>query len=65
MNFGTLKDILELLPKIFNYCKAHRIVNLVKMGVMLMIFYMCFMEFYLKSRYFQDAKRTNIISQKN
>ncbi|MGL5113592.1 MAG: hypothetical protein ACRC6O_13245 [Flavobacterium sp.] len=64
MNFGTLKELLELLPKIFSYCKAHRIVNLVKMGVMLMIFYMCFMEFYLKNRYFQDAKRTNIISQK-
>lgn len=64
MNFSTLKDLLELISKVFNYCKAHRIVNLVKMGIMLMIFYMCFTEFYLKSRYFQDAKRTNIISQK-
>ncbi len=64
MNLGTFQTIFEVSGKIFKVCKEHKIVNLVKLGFMMVIFYMCFTEFYLKNRYFEDAKRNNIIYEK-
>lgn len=63
MNFGTLKDILEILPKIFNYCKAHRILNLVKMGIMMMTFYMAFTVYFVRNNQAENTRISNILTK--
>ena len=64
MNFSNIRDLIELINRSFSILKTHRAINLTKTGIILLIFYMCFNDFYLKNRYYHDAKRNNIISKK-
>lgn len=64
MNISTIKSILELVDKLLTVLNKKKILATTKMVIMLMIFYMCCSEFYLRNRYFQDAKRNNIIIDK-
>ena len=61
MNLVNIKILIELILRIFNFCKKQNILSLVKTGIVLMIFYMLFAEFYLKNKYFQENKNHSII----
>lgn len=61
MNLVNIKILIELILRIFNFCKKQNILSLVKTGIILMIFYMLFEEFYLKNKYFKENKNHSIV----
>jgi len=64
MNLDNLQKLIKLISGLFRFIQEHKAVNLVKMGLMLMIFYMLFMEFYVRNRYYSETRRNNIITEK-
>lgn len=63
MSLANLKLLLDILPKLFAYCKNHRIINLVKMGIMMMTFYMAFTVYFVRNSQSDETKRLNIITK--
>ena len=63
MNFSAIKTLIELIFKIFKHCETHRITSLVKMGFMMITFYMAFTVYFVKNQHSEDTKRLNALTQ--
>lgn len=58
---SDIKEYLSLLTKFIKFAKEYKVTHILNMGLTIVVFYMCFTEFYLRNRRADDARMQNKI----